>query len=266
MHWLLQTNCFSEAGFRRLLQVLERLGLPHSIHNIIPFTMTLEPEFQDPVNSPIIVLGALKFARIAKERNFWPGSFLNENFDFQVYREHWAGHLLNGDAWFGRFADVPPPTEALGDPFFIRPVHDNKAFNGTVLTYAEYQAKRYQVVDLGVRDGYILDADTPVLVSQATNLFQEYRIWIVAGKVVTGSLYKLNRRPTFRAQVDDDVLKYAAARAKEWGPADAYVLDIARTSAGLSILEAGNINSAGFYEAEMSRIVEALEAYALRRA
>lgn len=54
MHWVLQTDCFSEVGFRRLVQVLERAAVPHSIHNIIPFTMTLDPEVTTPQGEPII--------------------------------------------------------------------------------------------------------------------------------------------------------------------------------------------------------------------
>jgi len=264
MYWLLQTDCFSEMGFRRLVQVLERAGLPHSIHNIIPFTMSLDPEFEPKAGEPVIVMGALKMARIAKERGWWPGSFLNDNFDYRVHLAHWGSKMLNGDGWFGRFADVPSPPKDWRGLFFIRPIHDNKAFNGRVMSYKQYQEWRHEVVDEGKRDGYILDGDTPVMTAQATNLYQEYRIWVVDGKVVTGSLYKLDRKPLYRAQVDEDVLRFAQSCVDEWKPADAFVLDIARTSLGLSVIEVGNINSAGFYEADMDRLVVALEAYATK--
>ena len=115
---------------------------------------------------------------------------------------------------------------------------------------------------MGERDGYLLDEDTPVLASRAINIQQEYRIWIVEGRVVTGSLYKLDRQVRHNAMVDEDVLRYAQERASAWGPADAYVLDVARTPTGLYIIEAGNINSAGFYEADMAKLVAALEDYA----
>lgn len=265
MHWILQTDCFQEKGFRRLLETLERLTIPHSIHDIIPFTMDLHPELDPVPAGPIMVMGALKLARIAQERGWWPGSFLNDNFDYRVEMQHWPNRMLNADARFSTFADVPEPPKEWRGMFFIRPVHDNKAFNGRAMSWKQFQEWRHEVVDEGKRDGYILDGNTEVMTAQATNLYQEYRIWVVDGKVVTGSLYKLDRRPHFLAQVDEDVLRFAQETVDIWGPADCFVLDVARTSNGLSIIEAGNINSAGFYEANMGLLVDALERYVEKR-
>ena len=265
MRWLIQTNCFQEKGFVRLLDALERLGLPHSVHDIVPFTMRLRPEVEVDPGEPTIVMGALKFARIARERGWWPGSFLNDYFDYRMEMIHWPGRMLNSDARFSSFANVTPPPPKWEGLFFIRPIHDSKAFNGRVVSYDEYRAWRHEVVDEGRRDGYILDGDTPVMTAQATNISQEYRLWVVDGRVVTGSLYKLNGRSHQRAQVDDDVVAFAQETVDLWGPADAFVLDVARTAYGLFLIEAGNVNSAGFYEANMGLIVDALERYAAKR-
>ena len=237
MQWILQSDCFQEKGFRRLLDTLERLDLPHSVHDIIPFTMDLRPEIEPPAEGEArIVMGALKMARIAQERGWWPGSFLNANFDYQVEMAHWPGRMLNADARFSSFADVPSLPKAWRGMMFIRPVHDTKAFNGRAMSWKQYQEWRHEVVDEGKRDGYILDGDTPVMTAQATNIYQEYRIWVVDGRVVTGSLYKLDRRSHQLAQVDDDVLRFAQGTVDQWGPADCFVLDVARTSNGLSVI------------------------------
>lgn len=63
-----------------------------------------------------------------------------------------------------------------------------------------------------------------------------------------------------RAEVDDDVLRFATdmvARNPDYAPA--YVIDICRTATGLHILETNCVNAAGFYTADLDRLVGALE-------
>jgi hypothetical protein len=37
MHWIVQNNLFSEAGFEKLLETLKRFEIPHTLHKVIPF-------------------------------------------------------------------------------------------------------------------------------------------------------------------------------------------------------------------------------------
>jgi len=43
-----------------------------------------------------------------------------------------------------------------------------------------------------------------------------------------------------------------------WQPADAFVLDIALTHNGYKVLEVNCLNSAGFYAADVSKLVQAI--------
>lgn len=46
MHWVLQHNVFNEAGFQRLVDTLDRLGLSYSLHKVIPFVGVLSPPLE----------------------------------------------------------------------------------------------------------------------------------------------------------------------------------------------------------------------------
>ena len=45
-HWVLQSGWEHETGWAKLLDSLERFGIPFSIHKVVPFIGELEPEPQ----------------------------------------------------------------------------------------------------------------------------------------------------------------------------------------------------------------------------
>jgi hypothetical protein len=80
--------------------------------------------------------------------------------------------------------------------------------------------------------------------------------------VVTASQYKLGRHKTYQPLVDQRVLDFAKAQAKIWSPAPAYVLDVFEDLDGkLWIGEVNTLNCAGFYAADMNKLVGAIEEY-----
>ena len=277
MHWVLQNNLFNEAGFQRLLDTLERLGLSYSLHKVIPFIGVLSPalaygedftgefdeDYEVPVpDGPKIVMGSYSMVRYAAKRGWYPGSFANDNHDFRVQVSHWGDAMLNHDARVVPFVEIPKTR----DLFFVRPVDDSKAFAGHVSGWGQYREWRDRVITLGADNGGTLTPDTLVMYSPVHTIHREYRLWVVDGKVVTASLYKEGGRVVYREVVaDDPVLQYAAPYsghpmiADTWVPARAFVLDIAETPDGYRILEVNCLNAAGFYAADLQKLVMALE-------
>ncbi|NMO14592.1 ATP-grasp domain-containing protein [Pyxidicoccus fallax] len=252
MHWVVQNNLFNERGFHTLMQVLEHGGIPHTLVKVIPFGGGVEPVVD--VAGPVIVMGSLSLTRYAKERGWTPGAFLNENFDFRVWREHLGEHLLNADARVCRFADVP----RTDGPFFIRPCLDDKSFSGMVTTWEEFSAWRDSV--LGLDEDTTVSADTWVAVSAPRHIQREYRMVVVDGRVITGTRYKLGDRVMSSAEVEPEVESFAQAMAGRWGPDRAYALDVFMHDGGLYVGEINNLNSAGFYAYDVGKMVAAIEA------
>lgn len=255
MYWVLQNNIFNEAGFRRLHETLERLQLPFSEHKVVPFIGELQPEPVVPSGMNAIVMGSYSMANYARRKGWYPGSFDNDNLDYEKQVPHWGSDMLNSDAHVCRFADVP----VQQTPFFIRPTLDSKSFTGYRTDWPSFVEWQQRVLDLAPEDNPIITPETMVQVCAAKTIHREYRLWVVDGRVVTASLYKLGDKPNYSSDVEPAVVEYGEKIAQRWSPARAYVLDVCDTPNGLRVLEAGCMNAAGFYAADMHRLVAALE-------
>lgn len=255
MHWILQNNVYNEAGFAELVGALEQHGLPYSLHKVIPFVGDLDPE---PVllDERAVVMGSYTLAQAAERRGWSPGAWM-ENLDFSIQRAHWGAAMLNHDAEVLPIGEVAERRE----PFFLRPVTDTKSFAGGIHDWPSFVAWRERLEGLSPEDAPTVWLDTPVMVCRMKEISSETRIWIIDGHVATASGYKVGSivRSSPPALVDRRILDFATARATEWSPNRAYVMDIAETPEGLKIVEVNNLNSAGWYKADLSALVLALE-------
>ncbi len=257
MHWVIQSNMFSEEGYARLLTALERLGVEYSVVKVIPFSHDLSPHLAFPKGYPVVVMGTYTLCKIAKDRGWTPGSFDNENFDYQVQACAWPGKMLNDGAWSGRFADVVPLTSR---PFFIRPVGDTKEFIGQVMDWPAFAKWREGVLALTPEDQPTVTADTMVMMAPQQEIWSETRVWMVDGRAVTASQYKFGTIKRYTDMVPPAILGFAEALARSWTPSRAFVMDVADTPDGLKVVEVNNHNAAGFYAGDMQKLVAAIEA------
>lgn len=253
MHWIVQDNMFDEEGMRELVHNLERMLIPFSVHKIVPFVGEIEPDINP--DGPVIVIGAYSMLKLARRKGWTPGCFDNGNSNFTILREHWGDHLLNADAWVGRFDGVREI-----EHFFMRPVSDSKAFSGQVFEWQEYIDWRNRVVALE-DDGSTLTPDTTVLVCEPKPIMREYRLWVVDNEIVTASLCKIGSQVRYDANVDQDVLDYARMVLDIWQPDRAFVLDVGMVDEHTyKVIEVNCLNAAGLYAANVGKLIAALEA------
>lgn len=257
MHWVLQNNIYSEEGWDVLVSALDRLALPYSVHKVIPFSDgAMDPEPSLPDGSRAIVMGSYTLAKSARTRGWIPGAFL-DNLEFEIQRKHWGTLMLNHDAAISRFDSVAFQKM----PFFLRPVHDTKSFTGFVCDWPFYAEWLKGVLKIAEFEVSLLTPSTPVMVCKSKEIWTETRTWIVDGKVVTASGYKFGtiKRYSTPEQVDPEIVAFAQRCANIWNPNRAYVLDVAETPNGLRIVEVNNLNSAGWYKADVQKILMSLE-------
>lgn len=257
MHWIIQENFCREAAWDSLVEFLERMGIPHSVHKVVPFVGELIPE--PVITEPhVIVMGSYSLRHPAKRHGWVPGVFDLHEQDFEQQRRHWGEEMLNFDSRVCAFRDI----EFGEDPaLFIRPVHDSKVFSGKVYepaAVAEWKEK-LALGDLG--NGSSLSLDTLVQVCVPKIIYAEYRYWIVDGQIVTKSEYKRGDQVVATAEVDERIDEYVRLRIAEWQPAAAFVIDVCETPDGPRIVEINTLNAAGYYAANLPKLVMALEAY-----
>lgn len=256
MHWLVQAGMYHEAGMEALVATLERFRIPFTVVTVAP-DGTLSP---DPAPSgPVMACGSVGLARTARTRGWTPGSFLNDNHRHEAWMAHWGRAMLNADARTTAFKDVEP----VGERVFIRPAEDSKYFHGGVMDADEVRAWR-DAVRRGekppVRCSPRMTGDTPVVCGPPVTIYRESRFFVVDGAIVASSTYKQGGNVLASPEADPVSTDHARACVRTWQPARAFVLDTALTPDGPRVVEVNCINSAGFYGADVQRIVTAIEA------
>src|SRR6185437_7591485 len=214
MHWVVQENLWNETEYDNFIGALERLSIPFDVVKVVPFSHELIPDVNP--TGLVMAYGSVTLAKIAKEKGWIPGSFMNENHDFRVWRNHYNFHLLNHQAEVSRFADVTP----FWQDFFIRPCEDTKQYSGMVTTWDDFKEWRKRVIDL--KETYTtLDATTMVCYGPLKDIWAEFRFFVVDGEVITYSQYKQGDRVVKIPHVDEDVIAFARKMIDIWQPARA---------------------------------------------
>lgn len=292
MHHVVQEQMFNEFGFQTLIRALKDNGCEYTVAKVVPHARvgdivesnnpgeTYAHELEFNPETRVMVWGSLTLDGIARDKDWKPGHFGGENFDYRVQLKKWGKHMLNWDAQFCKFEELN-----ITEPTFIRPVHDTKTFTGMVVHPDEFTAWRDKILSVSNTGYSMLSPDTEVLYAAPKQVDFEARLFIVDGVVVSGSSYR-NFGQVFYKRIDSqNVLFYPAMEfAKNMHEmwywdfatdvllpfitfdkrplADAYVMDVARLEDGQhKVIEVNSMNSSGFYETDMAEVVRALEVW-----
>jgi|SRR5271155_1610365 len=267
MHHIIQQDMYHEFGFRRLVDAMHTLNLSYGVIKIIPFSHEIEHVEGILTGGmvPTMVWGMTTVEVVAKHYGWFPGVFKNENFDMRVLNEKWGSQMLNADAKFYKLSDVPSYEGAM----FMRPVHDTKSFTGGLIDGDELDKWRAGLYEIR-REFTTLDLDTLVLVASPKRLTDEARFFIVDGKVIAGSTYRVGGRVLYKS-IDGQnplympMMEFAQGAMTthemlRWTPAEAFVMDIGRLEDGeFKVIEVNCLNSSGFYDTNMTAVVKAIE-------
>lgn len=253
MFWVLQDNLFDEAAFATLINQLERQSVRYQVVKIFDGDVDPMPEITE--KELVFCLGATAMAKVAKRQGWFPGYF-NENLNYQALLENYGSYMLNASCNVGRFDKL----EKVWDEFHIRPVMDDKSFDGKVMKWGDFERWREEIL---ASDGVsssrsTLSGKDQVVMSPLVKIHAEYRFYVVDGKVITGSLYRLGGAIFYKSEIDEAITKFAQEIVTLWAPNRAFALDIADTPQGLKVIEINAINSAGFYACDMGKFVAAI--------
>lgn len=253
MYYIIQENLFKEHNHELILKLLGRMRLDYEVVRYIPFVHDIEFKTN---RKDVWIFGSVNMAHCAHKYNWYPGSMYNENHDMEVYMKHWGKHMLNHDAFVMEASDELP--ESLPYAFFARPTKDTKAFSGQLFTKDAWN----EWIQGAIKNEALirLTEETRVLLAPLKDTQQEVRCWVVDGKVVTLSRYKLGSR-VISQNYDDEVLfkDFAQKMVDIYQPARAFVLDVCLSNDELKIVEVNCINCSGFYDGDMNKLIQALE-------
>jgi len=212
----------------------------------------------------VIMLGSTKMLKM-RERGVLPHSaVVNYDplaFDQAFYHKALGKLLLNSHAFFARFGtirDVP-----VTAPVFIKPTRDLKAFAGTIVE--EGQTPYAAIFGKSIQDSSFSDHPNDEQVLCATlvdGMEREYRNFVVDGKLITSSVYKIGAKITYERLTPSevrDVTSFFNVVKLHYAPARNYVVDFVRmTDGSFKVIEYNCLNCAGMYACDRPKLFQAL--------
>lgn len=233
---------------------------------------------------PTVFCGVIPFSREitgiddVSDKNFIPyGSTLLttlglehqwKGLHFDLSQFNYASALANRDDMLNdnvlRLDDAIQFLQTLNptDTVFVRPSEDLKQFSGQVVDTGECCTWFKSMMECETSGTYKLKPDMLVVVSAPKNIVCEWRYFVVGGKIVSGSIYRIHNQLRSIREDDAAVLKEAQAFADEWLPDSCCVMDLALLKDGqLKVIEFNCINASGFYANDVGAVFDALWAY-----
>ena len=257
IQWVVQKNLTSEDTFEQIESACLELGVSCQAVTIVPFSDML-PEFDRTKKN--IFYGSTTFGlQIMKDDTVRSGMFFNpDEFTMEVYFKHWGQHMLNFGSNVCTVADISTLSYDEDHLLFIRPNDDSKSFSGMTMTFGEL---RVWIENIDTSGSLQLTRHSKIVIAEPVNIKAEWRLWIVEGKVVAASKYREHFKLKKEAGCPDQVKQFAEQRCNEFTPHDVFVMDIAFCGDEYFIIECGCLNSAGFYAADIFKIVEQVSNY-----
>ena len=255
--WIIQFNNISQTQSTAVSDAVKSAGGELTLATVVPIKDLIE--FwgkKEPGGKDLIPYGSTGLRRLAVERG-WSGVFFNENFDTDIWPKN-RDDMLNHDAVVMTFAES---LEYLKDRspelrMFIRPRRGGKIFAGMVRTVGEI---RQWSTSLTL--GHVFtNPESEVSIAPSKQIDAETRWFIVDGKVIDGSVYRLRGQSMLIHVEDEAVIKEAQTLADKWLPMSTCVMDTAETPEGLKVIEFNCFNTSGFYKNDIPKVISAVNA------
>lgn len=260
--WAIQTNLLNHDQQLSVWNAAKDCGCSVQEIVVIPFSEEFGNEIPD-IGTLVIPYGSTSMIKLAQKRN-WVGNF----FDPQTFRaEVWNQNrddMLNVDCIFTTVGKVHNILNDVAEDEmrFIRPVKDLKEFNGTVTTVKEIK----NWMDSVYSGNFSFSEDTEIVIAPIKDIKVEARYFVVGGKVVDGSVYKINNKLSLHHLPVDKIDPEIHEMAKKWLPSECCVMDVALLDNGdLKVVEFNTINGSGFYKHDINLIVKAMSEFVLSK-
>jgi len=252
--WAIQKFAVNDDDSRGMIDAIHSLGMEHHVLDIPPFDYgNIKPVNYD---GPVIPYGGTKFLDSIKNDKGWFCVF-NDSFSYKLEVEKLGSRMFNGDGEFMKMGEFCPSMFKDAEYVFIRPDKDTKEFAGNVLEPSELMTWLPKAMD----SGWGLNEDTIILVAEASRIDEEWRMFVVDNEVVGGSKYRGGHSLSVSPDVPEEVYDYVREAISIWQPAPFFVMDICRVSNEYSILEIGDLHSAGWYASDKKKIIKAVSEY-----
>lgn len=232
---------------------------PHEFVGVIPFSHEITSE--KPLEGlDYIPYGSTLLTNLAYEKG-WKGLHFDLN-TFNYKAALWNRiDMLNGNVMTLREAINMLEYAPEGKMWFVRPSEDLKQFSGQVIESVECYHWFNDMLECETSGSYKLEPATPVVICEPQPIAAEWRWFIVGGKVVSGSQYRIHNQLRKERVTCQKMIAEAQTFADKWLPDPCCVMDLALVHGELKVIEFNTINSSGFYDNDIPAIFKALWEY-----
>lgn len=256
--WAIQTNLISDFSARSVWQAAIDSGASVQEIVVLPFTDDFYNDVPE-MEGIIIPYGSCSFTKISKRKGWKGNCFVNETFRADVWNAN-RTDMLNSDAIIMKVKETAEFFKNANEEeyWFIRPLRDLKEFTGTVSQVGDIK----HWMSSPKSGNFSFGENTEIILAPIKTLYSESRFFVVDGKVVSGSYYRMGGRSHSKRIVQQEILDYAQDKANGWLPHECCVMDLADTDDGIKVIEFNTINGSGFYDHDISKIVKAMTEWA----
>lgn len=253
--WVIQSKLSNEDSSRYMVDAFIKLGLSWAAYPARPFSRWL-PDFS--WDGPVFFYGSTSMVdNLWRERHSEKYANVKLFYDEDQFSTSHYGYLL-GDAWLNYDAKVMMISSFLKEEneqeesFFFRPAKGNKIFSGGVKTNREMKDELNNL--LKNKSANRIKKEDVLLRGPFHDIKEEYRTWIVDGKVIAAVGYKRNNKvkPWYLNEEELKPIKEFAENCannllKNFS-SKIYVLDVAVLENGaLKAIEINDIHASGWY-------------------
>lgn len=254
MRWVVQSNLGNDKVHEDIKKACERQGIPCDFIIRVPFSKEL-PDV--PRDDATLFYGSTRFVNLVFESGFWkPAAFFDdEKFSVVAWGPAFGEHWLNHGAKITTLNELQYEPYDPDRLFFVRPVRDLKEFNGGVWSFSQLKLWNSGLLKADLGEEQL--STVPIVVADPWGISREWRLFVADGCVVTASQYRTCRGLDTSPDVPSEVITFGERMAQIFQPHRMFLLDICESADNLYVLELGCVNSAGFYAADVDKVIEA---------
>ena len=263
INWILQVNLTKEKVLDEIRKTLIHDGISFEEVKVIPFSDELphiknDEDYLVFYGSTTLILNAYNNSKYQKYV-----FYERAKFNVQNYLTQWGSRMLNADSEICTFSQIVNHYVNLNKHWFIRPIEDYKSFSGRLMSYLE-------IVDfeqsLANSNNPYLNQDTLVAISTPKTIEKEWRHFIIDKKIISSCRYSNSGHIDISAEdVPNNLLHFVEDCCNIYVPHDVFVMDTAEIAGEYRIVECNCFNDTGYYDHDITSIIQAVNRYLERQ-
>lgn len=263
MIWLVQNALFGEEmEYERFIAAIDHTGDRRIKLDYVFWESTIDLKLTGVTDlKSIIPFGTRSFVAYAI-KNGWR-VFWDQDYDYAALR-CLGEDFINHDLQVGPMDELEVPYDGK---IYMREAAGFNIIKGKVISAYSWPDwkngfKRNLEGDVSPHhhDWHPIDGTTPFVVAPVKKIINEYRVWVVARKVISSSRYVENGVVKYSNSDDNFVVNSYAQKMVDKLPfkMDNFVIDIFETDKGLRVGELNCLHCSGWYAIDSVKVVEAL--------